>query len=133
FDHHFGSELIPGQRPRVALGQHPDLIAVDPDPALAGLHLARKRAVVRVELEQVRDRLRVDQIVDPDPLDVGPALIGRAEHVAPDSPEYVDPDSYRHALVSPFCGYEKTKCRRRPPSASQGYPLSTGNHFDPEP
>jgi hypothetical protein len=42
----------------------------------------------------VGERLRVDEVVDPDPLDVRVALVRRAEDVAADAAEAIDADTY---------------------------------------
>ncbi len=52
--------------------------------------LALERPERRVELEQVRHRLRVAEIVGGDDLEVGVARQRRAEEVAPDAAEAVD-------------------------------------------
>jgi hypothetical protein len=98
FDHDLGAELAPRQRSRVALGADRDLLAVDLQTSGCRLDDAGERPVIGVVLEQVRDRLRIDQIVDPDPLDLRLALVRRAEDIAPDPAEAVDPHAYRHVM-----------------------------------
>ncbi len=69
-DHDVDAELAPRQRRRVALGEH--LAARAPSTTSApsrDLHLARVGAEDRVVPEQVRERRRVGQVVDRDPLD----------------------------------------------------------------
>ncbi len=95
-DHDVSAELSPGKRARVALGEHPDLAAVHRDTAVGHLDGPRERAVVRVVLEQVRDRLAIDEVVQREPLDVRVALDRRPEHVPADSPKSVDADSNCH-------------------------------------
>ena len=60
--------------------------------------LARERAVVRVVLEEVRQRLGVGQVVDPDKFDVGTSLIGGTKNVAANTAKSVDSNFHRHVL-----------------------------------
>ena len=62
--------------------------------SLGGLHVAGEVAVDRVVLEQVRERLRVRQVVDPDDLQV--LALGRPEGEPPDASESIDADTCRH-------------------------------------
>ena len=95
-DHDVGAELAPGQRAGIALGEHADLLAVDGDAVVGHLDRALERSVVRVVLEQMGDRLAIDQIVEREPLDVRVLLDRGAEHVATDSPKSVDTYSNCH-------------------------------------
>ena len=89
-EHDVDAEVAPGQRCRVALGQHLQLVAAGADHAVADLDLAGERAEHRVVLEQVRHRLRVAEVVDRDDLEVRAPLAAGTEEVAPDAPEPVD-------------------------------------------
>src|SRR5947207_2941539 len=82
----------PGEVGRVALGQHPQLLAVHHQRGVADVDRARVGPERRVVLEQLAQRPGVGEVVDGDPLDVGSALPGGAEGVAPDASEAVDPD-----------------------------------------
>src|SRR5436305_756324 len=63
---------------------------------VARLDRARVGPERRVVLEQLAQRPGVGEVVDGDPLDVGSALPGGAEGVAPDASEAVDPDAHGH-------------------------------------
>jgi hypothetical protein len=88
--------ITPRQGGRIALGEDLDLGPVDRERGLADLDLAGEAAHYRVVLEQVGHRLGVDEVVHRDELQVGPRRVRRAEDVAPDAPETVDPDLHSH-------------------------------------
>src|SRR5947207_15387638 len=98
-DHDLYAQLAPGQRGRVLLREHLELLAVDEDRVVGGLHLTRERAEDRVVLEQVGERARVGDVVDPDPVDVGALRVRRPEYVSADSAEAVYSGPYRHPAV----------------------------------
>ena len=90
-EHDVDAELAPTEAPpgrRSA--KHRDRTSVDDERAVAGLDRAGKRPVDAVVAEQVRERRRVGEVVDADPLDVGAALEGGAERAASDAAEAVD-------------------------------------------
>ena len=98
-EHDVDPEGLPRQLGRVLQREDLDALAADRDRFLvvgdraAGLEFA----VNRVVLEQVRERLRVGQVVDGDDLDVGdPALDERADDAASDPSETIDSDFRRH-------------------------------------
>src|SRR6185437_193770 len=94
------AQRLPRQIRRVLLRRDLDLRAVDDDRAVAGLDVAVIRAVHRVVLEQVRQRLRVGEVVHAHELDVGDALLPRSSDLLPpDTPEPVDPDPYAHSRL----------------------------------
>jgi hypothetical protein len=95
-DHDVDAEVTPGQGGRIALGQHLQLLAADGQRTLADLDGLREAPEDRVVLEQVAHGRGVDQVVDGDELDVGSRRVRRAEDVAPDPPETVDPDLHCH-------------------------------------
>ena len=80
----------------VALGEHLQLLSVDRQRALDGLDLAGEAPEDRVVPEEVAHRRGVDQVVDGDEVDVRAGGVRRAEDVAPDPPETVDPDLHCH-------------------------------------
>src|SRR4029077_344749 len=85
--------VAPGQGGGIALGENPELVAVDLDGiAAASLDLARIGAENRVVLQQMCQRGRVGQVVDRDPLDLTSILsrLGCTEHVPADPAEPVD-------------------------------------------
>ena len=68
----------------------------------AGRDVALIRAMHRVVLEQVRERLRIGQVVHRDELDVGHSLLLRgAKHLPSDAAEAVDPNANRHSVLPP--------------------------------
>ena len=67
--------------------------AVDDQRALDDLHRPRERPVDGVVLEQLREQLRVGDVVDRDPLDRGLSLVGGAERGPAGAAEAVDRNS----------------------------------------
>ena len=89
-DHHVGAHVAPRQCRRIALREHLQLVAVDDQAVVGEVDLALERAEDRVVLEQMRERLRVGDVVHTDPVDVRSARVRGAEDVAPDAAEAVD-------------------------------------------
>ena len=86
------AELAPGERRRVLFAEGADLVAVDPDHALARAHLAVESPVGRVVLEEVRVRGGGCEVVDGHHLElVGMTLEHGLEALAADAAESVDP------------------------------------------
>ena len=54
----------------ILLGEHPHRVAVHHDAVGLGVDVARKAAVDRVVLEQVRERLGVGEVVDGDEVEI---------------------------------------------------------------
>ncbi len=101
-DHDVDAELAPRQRAGSRSASTFSSRAVDLERAVALLDGARVGAEDRVVLEQVRERRRVGEVVDRDPLDrrsAPPPGLGGAEHVAADAAESVDPHPYRHSVL----------------------------------
>src|SRR5438105_1324795 len=94
-DDDLDSELLPRQRRGILHRAYPDLAPVDEDGFSLRDDLGAERAVDRIVLQQVRERLRGREIVDSDHLDLGRPE-GRAEEDAPDPTEPVHADSNRH-------------------------------------
>jgi hypothetical protein len=101
-DHDLCAEAVPGERRGIALGRDRDLHAVHHDGGIPGLHLTRVLAVHRVVLEQVRQGLRVRQVVDSHDLDL--AVPRRPEHQSSDAAEAIDTDANRHVACLLTCG-----------------------------
>jgi hypothetical protein len=95
-DHDVDAEVAPRQLRRIALRERLDLAAVDDQRVPGRLDGGREAPVDGVVLEQVRERLVVRDVVDGDDLDVGAGLVRRAEDIAADAAEAVDPDAYWH-------------------------------------
>ncbi len=98
-DHHVHAQLLPRQLRGVGLGEHLQLVAVHLDRPIERPHIAaRVGAVDRVVLQQVRERTRVGEVVDGDPLDGVSirARARRAQHIAADAAKSVDSDTYGH-------------------------------------
>ena len=94
------AELAPGQVGRIGFAEDGDAPAVDDDRRLVGLDAPREGAVDAVVLEQMRERRGVGEVVERDPFDVGPAVVGRAERCAAHAAEAVDGDSNGHCSSS---------------------------------
>ena len=77
-------------------GADPDLAAVDEDRLALGRDLGVERAVHRVVLEQVRERLGVGEVIDGHDLHVT-RLEGRPKEHAADPSEPIDSDPHTHA------------------------------------
>ena len=107
-EHDVDAEVLPRQRRRILLGEDSDLVAVDGDRAVRRRDVALVRAVHRVVLEEVRERLRIGQVVDGDELDVGDTLLLRgAKHLSSDASKAVDANANRHPFVL-LCGYHRS-------------------------
>src|SRR5438093_1041769 len=78
-----------------ALGEHADRLPGDGEPVLVGAHVAREGPMDGVVLEQVREGLRVGDVVHGDELEHALVEAG-AEHVPPDAAEAIDADADRH-------------------------------------
>jgi hypothetical protein len=98
------AEVFPRERRRVLLGEYSDFVAVDGDRAVSSLDVALVRAVNRIVFEQVRERVRMSQVIHGDELDVGDTLLLRgAKHLPTDSSKSVDTNANSHSVLSP-CG-----------------------------
>jgi hypothetical protein len=86
------AEVFPGELGRVALREHADLLPVDGEAVLVGLHVAREGAVHGVVLEEVGERPRVGDVVHRDELERALVEAG-AEHVPADAAEAIDADA----------------------------------------
>jgi hypothetical protein len=96
-DHDRDAQVLPRELGRVLLGGDGDGLAVDDERLVAGLDRAAELAVDRVVLEEVRERLRVGEVVDGDDLQVlGAALRDGAHDAASDTSESVDRDASGH-------------------------------------
>jgi hypothetical protein len=95
-DHHVDAEVAPGQRRRIALGEHLQRSAVDRDRVPVDADLAGEAADARVVLEQVGEGLRIGEVVDGDELQIGPSRMCRAKDVAANPPETVNADLHCH-------------------------------------
>ena len=120
-DHHLGAQLAPGQLRRIRSVKKRISLPSTRMPGVGRLHVSRKRPVVGVVLEQVRDHLRIADVVGGDPLDVGALLVGGPEDVAADAPEAVDSHAYRHPRTS----FDSRQKKRR--QAHAGTPKATGS------
>ena len=99
-EHDVAAVLLVRKLGRIALGGDGDLLAIDDDRVLERLDLALENPVHRVVLEEVRERLRLVDVVDVDDVEVHPALDCGAEDVATDASEAVDRDPSHEASVS---------------------------------
>ena len=95
-DHDLGADLLPRELRGISLREHTQLVAVDGDPVLRDRHLAVEATQDRVVLQQMREGLRVRDVVDADEVDVRARLPGGAQEVAADPSETVDTDLHAH-------------------------------------
>ena len=86
------AEIAPRQLRRIALGEHPDAVAVDDHRVPVDDHLARKPAVHRVVAGEVRVRLGIAEVIERHDLHLGRALalVERTQNIAPDAAVPVD-------------------------------------------
>ena len=99
-EHDVDAEVLPRQLAGVADRQHLEAVAADGDGVARGLHVLRQVAENRVVLEQVRQGLRVREVVDRHEIEFLLAE-GGAQDVAADPPEPVDTDFQTHELSPP--------------------------------
>ena len=95
FDDVVDADVAPLEVGRVPLGGGADLLAVDDEVVRVGRDLAVELAVDRVVLEEVSERVVVEQVVDGNDLDVR-VRRGGAEDEAADAAEAVDTDLDGH-------------------------------------
>ncbi len=100
FEHDLGTEFGPGQQRGLALGQDPNVAVADEEVAAFDVDGHGQAALGAVVAQQVRERVRRSQVVDPDHFDVRTGSQHGAQEVAPDAPEAVDPDPHRHVIPS---------------------------------
>ena len=90
------AEVAPRQLGRVALGQHPQLVAVDRDAGLRGLTLLGRMPRTESYLSRWAIVGSVAEVVDGDEVDVGTGGLGGPEEVAADPAEAVDSNTDGH-------------------------------------
>jgi hypothetical protein len=92
------AQVLPLQVRGVLLGGDAHRAAVDDERAFADRDRAFEAPVRRVELQEVRERRGVGEVVDRDHFE---ARVGAedAEHEAPDAPEPVDRHAMSHVRV----------------------------------
>jgi hypothetical protein len=97
--HDVHSELSPRQGGRILHRAHPGLAAVHDNALSLDRHLGGQVPVHGIVLEEMRERLGVGEVIDPDDLDV----LGRQrrpEEDSTDPPEPVDSHSHCHVRSS---------------------------------
>jgi hypothetical protein len=95
-DHDVCPQVAPGDRPRVPLGSHFHVCAIDRETPVGDLDLLVQASQDRVVLEQVSEGGRVCEIVDGNDLEVGALLSESSVEVPADAAETVDADARRH-------------------------------------
>ena len=101
FEHDVYAKVLPRKRTWILLGKHLDLVAVDDDRVFSHLDVSLIRAVHRVVLEQVRQRLRVSKIVHRDEFQIGDAVVlCRAHNLPPNASKSVDTYPCCHSFSS---------------------------------
>ena len=101
-EHQIDAELLPRELGGIALRDHTHRLPVEADAVLLRPHVAAERAVHRVVLEEMRERLRVGDVVHGDELE--PALVeAGAQDVSADAPETIDASTDRRHGWSLLC------------------------------
>jgi hypothetical protein len=88
-DDHFGADAAPVDLGGILDGEDLQHIILNVDRVAVGLDVLLQGAEDRVVLQQVRERLRVGQVIGGHELDLR-IRQGRAEHIPPDTAEAVD-------------------------------------------
>ena len=97
FHHHLYTAVLPGDVGGVLVGRDTDALAVNDDGVVAGLNMARERAVVAIVLEKVSVGLRVSQIINRYHLQlVGVEAMDSPENLTASAAEAIDSDGYGH-------------------------------------
>ena len=91
-EHQLHAERFPRQLAGIALGEHPDHSRADRDAVVLGTDLLAQRSVDRIVLQEMRERLRIGDVVDGDEVERLVTEAG-AQDVAADAPEPVDADA----------------------------------------
>ena len=100
-DHHVNIHLAPRQVRWIFLGQHFDRFPVNDEFILCNINLAAVFPVITIVFEQVRQRLRIRQVIDRHNLQIA-ALPGNLKGAAPDPPETINRYfRYRHTSIPP--------------------------------
>ena len=99
-DNVLSAQLAPGQISGVALSGDRDLLAVDNDGILSGLHSALEDTVHGVILEHVGQVVGRAKVVDADDLDFGVVQAGTEDHTA-NAAKTVDTNFDGHNRVPP--------------------------------
>ncbi len=109
-EHHVHSQVLPRQLRRILLRQHLHFVAIDDDGALGGLDIAIEAAMHRIVFQQVRQGLRIGEVVHCHEVQLSPTqLLCRPDHVSTDAPEPIDSNPYCHVprpsevVVNPAC------------------------------
>ena len=97
FEHQIDSEILPGEPPRIALGQHLDCLPVDHERVTRELDGPFKATVNRVVGQEVSQGGGIGEIVDGHELEVLILLLGGStKNVPTDAAEAVDSDFDGH-------------------------------------
>ena len=108
-DDDVGPDLGPGQVAWIAFREDREaLLALDGDLTIAGDDVLAESAEDAVVLEQVREGLRVGQVVHADDLDVGAAGLEGSVEVAADAAKAIDTNANSHGLA--FLRLPKQHC-----------------------
>ena len=97
FDHYLGTHRFPVNLCRVAFRKHAEFFVLDLDPVCGGGDIVLEISQHRIVLQQVRERLRVGDIVYSNEVDFRIPKRG-AKNVAPDATKSIDADFNCHSL-----------------------------------
>ncbi len=96
-DHQINAQVLPGQLLGVLQGQDLDRLAVDDEFAVARLHVRVQRAVHRVVLQQIGERLGIREVVNRDEVQL--RIVQRCPKDVPADPaEPIDSNANSHVL-----------------------------------
>src|SRR5207253_6468099 len=95
-DDHVDTKLAPGKIRRVRNREGSHAVLTDGDRVRIDRNLLGEAAEDRIELEQMRHRLQIAEIVQGDDLKAGPTVERGAQEVPPNPPKAVDRDPGHH-------------------------------------
>lgn len=97
------------------MGENANLVSIHRKARPIGSDISTVRSVDRIVLEEVSECSRVREVVDRDKVQVEYLLLlGGTEHLTPDTPKTVDPDTNGHFSIRSYCGNRSPAAAARP-------------------